>query len=174
MKRRKSMTKATEDLPSNSSTLNRRRVLTRAVTAAAAVAGAAVSHVAIAAPAPQATAPVAPVFKLTPAASELLALEEQWNAAHAAFKAIPSGDEWSAARERSIDAREAIAAEMRKRSKAIVGQLIREPVTADSLVSLAAAAQNYPSARAILMCAVLQLAGVRDLPLDLFWQPDIV
>ena len=166
------MPKASTQLDLKAPTLNRRRVL---VGAAAVAAGGAAAAPVVSAPA------TFPLFKLTPAARELVALDEQEWAAHVALDAVPgptdtdhhsdASPEWLAARDRWHAIRDDL--DLRGKSKAVVAQVIGEPVTIDNVLTLAVAAQAYPPARAILMCAVLQLACVRDVPLDLFWQPDI-
>lgn len=167
------MAKAAKPVPTTTHVLNRRRVLTGAAAVVAATGGAAAASVA------PAQAPAsAPLFMLTPAARELVALSDRADAALTAFHAIPgpkdrdrdtdARPEWIAARDRWHIADAETSLQGRARARAVTREVIREPLTQDSLVTLAAAAEWSNEARATLAIAVMHLAGIDRYPLDLF------
>jgi hypothetical protein len=165
---------ATKALPATSSALNRRRLLAAGATGIAAAGGVATTAVA---DAPPSTLP----FKLTPLAREMIALHDQEQAAHDALRAIPgptdldhgsdASPEWIAAHDQWHATQADVRRQMEPKAVAAIQAAIREPLTVDSLVTLAAAAncsfKNSVEAARVLATAVMHLAGDTYYPLDL-------
>jgi hypothetical protein len=107
-------------------------------------------------------------FRLSDAAQALRASSQQVDVLRAALDAIPepidcdeytdASPEWLRARDRWA---RAIQAES-ELSERVAERVAREPITLDSLLTLALAARNYPMARNYLAEAVVRLAGLRD------------
>jgi hypothetical protein len=126
----------------------------------------------------KATKPIT-LFQLTPAARELFALRDEERAARVALNTTlgrptdlehhsDASPEWIAARDRYHATAKRITALATAKAKAATREAIRAPITADSLVTLAAAADWYDGARATLVVAVQHLAGDDCYPMDLY------
>jgi hypothetical protein len=145
-----------------------RRVLLGGVLIAAAGASVASAHLAADVASARGGAADTGPFRLSDAAQTLRVGGQQVDARRAALDAIPgptnrdehtdASPEWLQARDRWAQAIQ-IQSELSER---IAEQAAREPITLDSLLTLALAARNYPMARNYLTEAVARLAGLRD------------